>query len=358
MACLDNIIKLSRTECECFDNGKPLTYNEGQSEIYLDELEGLSLEGLQGTENCEKGTIWDMMDRARTNATLMFKNDLLACLESNYSDKRKNYKGLIGDTTFNSTLNFSQQKAGLKLLPYEIVGGYLTLNRIGLVFNAVGSLTIDIYSNEDYDTPIASYNVTTAANTVQYVELATPLKLPLWSEKVSQLEYYVVYETNPSVMPKNVKENCGCTKKSLVYYKNWVSVQGIRGSSSTQYNMFSSSNAKEMNGLILDVEFTCKKDRLICSDEYPLDFNNGRVNQIAYAVRFKAAAMLVQMILDSPAINRYTLLGREALYGKRNHYNAQYEKWVSYLCENTEITNQDCLICKPNPNFVRGTILV
>lgn len=358
MACLDNIIKLSRTNCECFDNGKPISYNEGLSEIYLDELEGLSLEGLQGTENCEKGTLWDMMDRARTNATLQFKNDLLACLESSFSDKKSNFTGLVGDTTFNSTLSFSKDMAGLKVRPYETVGGYLTINRIGLVFNAIGAITVDVYSNEDYNIPIATYNMTTAANVVQYVSLSTPLQLPLWSDKVSQLEYYFVYSVNQSVMPKNIKENCGCLKKSALKYQNWFTVSGIRGNSDTQFNMFGGVNAKEMNGLILDVALTCKKDRLICSDEYPLDFNNGRVNQMAYAVRFKAGAMLVQMILDSPAINRYTLLGREALYGKRNHYNAQYEKWVSYLCENTEITNQDCLICKPNPNFVKGTILV
>lgn len=354
MACLDNIIKLSRTTCECFS--PPVGYNEGQSEIYLDELEGMSLEGLQGTQNCDQGDIWDMMTRARTSATLQAKADLLACIGSNYKNKRSNFSGIIGDTAFNSTLSLSQNMAGVKLSPYQIVGGYMTLTRIGLMFHATGPLTVEVYSNEDFDNPIATYNVTTTANALQYVSLATPLKLPLWSERVSSLEYYVVYSIDGSVLPKNNKENCGCGKKSNVTYKSWTTITGIKGNSGTDFDKF--TTAKEMHGLVVDATFTCETERLICSDNMPLDFNDGRILQMGYAVRFKAGALLTQLILDSANINRFTLLGREALYGKRNHYNAQYEKWIAYLCENTEVENNDCLMCRPNPNFVRGTILV
>jgi hypothetical protein len=77
----------------------------------------------------------------------------------------------------------------------------------------------------------------------------------------------------------------------------------------------------------------------------------------AYAIRYKAGMMLVQLILDSSHINRYTIMGREALYGKRAHFEKKYQEYVAYLCENTEITNTDCLICKPNPNYAIGTIL-
>lgn len=355
MACLDKIIKLSRTTCECFN--APEGYDEGQSEIYLDELEGLSLSGLSGSENCEEGSIWDMMMKARQNATDMFVADLMACINNNYASKMTNFSGVVGDTVFNSTLAISQNTAGLRIRPYEIVGGYMTLKRIGLMFHATGPLTIKVYSNEDFENEIASYNVTTAANVVQFIDLAEPLKLPLWSEKVSQFEYYVVYSVDGSVLPKNNKENCGCNRSSNVGYKNWVSIQGIKGNTPTLFNMFNTTTGKEMNGLVLDLSFTCESNRLICSETFPLDFNDARVKQMGYAVRFKAGQLLIQKILDSPNINRYTLLGREALYGKRNSYEKKYNDWVAWICENTEVKNTDCLKCKPNPNFVRGTIL-
>ncbi len=141
MACLDNIIKLSRTECDCFGNNKPETYNEGLSEVYLDELEGLSLENISAAENCEEGGLWDMMARARENAIYQFNADLLACVEGNYKNKRSNFSGLIGDTAFNATSSISQDTAGLRIRPYEIVGGDMTLKSLRLMCNATGPLT-------------------------------------------------------------------------------------------------------------------------------------------------------------------------------------------------------------------------
>lgn len=355
MTCLDKVIKLSRTTCECFD--APTDYNEGQSEIYLDELEGISLEGLSGTENCEQGEIWAMMEKARTNAILQFKSDLLSCIGSNFKSRRADYKGFIGETNFNATLNLSESSAGVSLRPYEIVGGYFELKRIGLIFNATGPITVKVYSNEDFDNEIASYNMTTAANSLQFVTLADPLKLPLFSNKVSNLEYYIVYELDGSLMPKNNKSDCGCGKQnSSVSFKNWLTINGIKGNSPTLFRNYQTT--KELNGLVLDGVFTCDKTRLICSDEYPLDFESDeRAMDYAYAIRYKAGMMLVQLILDSSNINRYTIMGREALYGKRAHYEKKYQEYVAYLCENTEITNTDCLICRPNPNYAIGTIL-
>lgn len=356
MTCLENIIKLSRTECECFDEGKPTDYNEGKSEVYLDELQGLTLSGLQGSESCEAGGLWDMMARSRENAVLQFRSDLMAAIQMNYTSKRPNYSGTIGDLAFNSTLNLTEDKAGLVIRPYQIVGGYMTINRLALMFNVTAPITIKVYNNEDYTTEIASYNVNSAANTVQYVALSVPLKLPLWSTSVSTLEYYIVYDLTGAYLPKNNKLDCGCGKSVSVTWKNWISMHGIKGSSSSTFNTYATT--KELNGLAVDATFSCESGRLICSEEYPLDFsgNDGRAMQIAYAVRFKAGEMLVQKILDSDAINRYTLMNREALYGKRAHYQKKYEEWILYLVENTEILNTDCLICRPNPNFVKGTI--
>jgi hypothetical protein len=355
MTCLDNIIKLSRTTCECFD--APEGYNVGQSEIYLDELEGISLGGLSGTENCEQGDIWAMLDRARTNAILQFKSDLLSCIGSNFRPRRNDYKGLIGETNFNASLSILNTYAGVALRPYEIVGGYFELKRIGLMFNVTGPITVKVYSNES-TTEIASYSMTTAANALQYVTLEEPLKLPLFSNLVSNLEYFIVYELDGSFQPKNNKSDCGCGKQNTaVSFKNWLTIHGIKGDSVSSLSNFQTS--KELNGLVLDGVFTCDKTRLICSDEYPLDFENDeRAMDYAYAIRYKAGMLLVQLILDSSNINRYTIMGREALYGKRAHYEKKYQEYVAYLCENTEIVNTDCLVCRPNPNYQIGNILL
>lgn len=358
MECLDKIIKLSRTDCNCFDADKPLDYNEGKSDIYLHELEGLNLDVLNQSSNCESGNIWELMSRARENATKQFKADLLGCIGSNYTNKRQNYSGLVGSTAFNATINYVQNKAGIVLKPYNIVGGHMNIKRIGLMFNTTSPLTISVFSNEDMINPIAIYNVTSNANILEFVNLSTPLKLPLWPSTLNtNIEYYFVYDLMGSYLPKNNKNCGGCGQTDANRpYASWLNVKGIVGYNTTPYNQF--QNTAELNGLVIDAEFNCDSSRLICSEDQPLNFEgDGRAMQIAYAIRFKAGHLLLDSILSSPNINRYTMMDRESLYGKRNHYRAKYEEWIGWLCENTEVQNNDCLICRPNRNVIKGGIL-
>lgn len=357
MDCLTNVIKLSKTTCECFDDDKPEEFNEGLSDITLDQLEGFPfLSAIKASANCEAGGLWDMMAGARTEAEMQFKADLMACVQSNLTMRRNNFKGIIGDIAFNSTLSLTEDQAGIAFKPYPIDGGYYVVERIGLAFNTTQPITVKVYSSEDTTVEIASYDMATAANNLQWVALSPALKLPLWSTRTTQLEYYFVYELTGVYLPKNIRIDCGCGKTSDTSWKNWGSIKGIKGADATDYPNY--TGTKELNGLLLDVKFVCEATRLICSDEFPLDFeNDGRAMQMAYAIRFKAAEIVVQKVLDSDEINRYTLMKREALYGKREHFRKKYEDWVAYLCENTEVTNTDCLMCKTNNQVAKGTIL-
>jgi hypothetical protein len=355
-SCLDKVIKLSRTECECFDSNKPADYNEGQSEVYLDELEGLNLKTIGDVANCEEGNIWEIMERARTNATLAFKSDLLSCIEDNFVPTRPVYSGLIGQVTHNATLNITKAKAGYIIKPHRIVGGKLTIRRIGLIMNTSVAIQVQVYDNDQYsNSPIAQYTINSVANDVAYATLATPLSLPLWSQNVTDIRYYLVYSI-AGFQPRNNGPGCipcsGGTR--TVQYKDWMTVNGIIGDG-TDYPSFTETT--ELNGIVLDGQLECDGSRVICSDEYPLDFNTGKAMQMAYAIRFKAGALLIDEILSSPEINRYTMMDREALYGKRNHYRKQYEDWITYLCSNTPIINNDCWRCKPSDMFRRGTIM-
>lgn len=356
MDCLENIIKLSRTECPCVDEDKPETFNQGQSEVYLDELEGLNLSILSGAEGCGPGSIWDMMHRARINATLALKTDLLSVVENNFIPLRPNYSGVLGETTFTTSLNISNEKAGQLLKFPRILGGKMIISRIGLMMSTTTPIVISVFDNDEHTVvPIATFTIGSTANTLTYGNLETPLTLPLWSKNIHDLEYYVVY-TIGAFQPKNNKTQCvpcsGGVKN--VAWQNWLKVYGIAGDG-TEYSTFQTTD--ELNGLVLDVQLKCEGARVICSDEYPLDFDTAKAMQIAYAIRFKAGAILLDEILSSPNINRYTMMDTEKLYGKRNQYRATYEKWVTYLADNTPIINNDCWICKPNSLMSRGTIL-
>lgn len=357
MDCLEKVIPLSRTECSCSEDNRPTDYNEGLSEFYLDELEGLNLEIIKGAEDCETGNLWELMDRSRENATKSFISDLLSCMQTNLQPKRPNYKGILGQQVFNSTLSFTETVAGQVVRFPRIVGGKIKINKIGLILNSSVSVQVRVYNNDENTTnPIGTYTISATANAVSNATLATPLELPLWSNNVQTLEYYFVY-TVSGFMPKN--NSLGClpcgTREKNPQYANWVQVYGIRGNT-TDYASFVQTD--ELNGIVLTAEMFCDSNRLICSDEYPLNFKtDGYAMKIAETIRYKAGALLIDYILSSPQINRYTMMDRESLYGKRNYFRKKAEDQTAWLCSNTPYINNDCFICKKQSFVTKGAIL-
>ena len=351
--CLTNIIKLSRTECECFDDDKPTGYNTGQSEIYLDELDGLNLKMLGGAADCEQGGVWDLMAWARDEAPKIFKADLLGCIGTNYTPRRPVYSGLLGQNSFTASLALSNSKVGAKVHFPQIQGGTMKVKRIGLAMNTSLPVTVLIYNNDaNKTTPIVSYVINEVANTLVYATLSPSLTLPMWSNNVSRLEYYFVYD-RVGFQPKDIKTDCGCGG-TPPGWKPWVTLNGIQGTG-TNYSQFITT--KYTNGIVLDVDFRCQTSELICSDTHPLDFeNDGWDMQIGYAIRWKAGELLLQKMLDSPELNRYTMMEREKTYGMRNHARKMYNDFIQYLCDNKEVST-GCLMCKPNPNFHMGNTI-
>lgn len=352
--CLTNLFKLSRTTCECFDTDKPTDYNEGQFDIYLDELEGFDINMMAAVSDCSSGSLWEILAWARDEAAKQFKADLLACINQNYVSRRPIYSGLIGQIGFTGNLSLSGTKAGLKYSFPQIKGGKMTVKRIATAFTTTGTVDVDVYDNAmNQTTPLASYTLNTTANTVEFSTLATPLELPMHSNLIHHLEYYFVYTMGGKVA-KNVQADCGCGGTPPPW-KVWMSVSAINGSD-TNYAQWSSVK-KYANGLLLDVDLRCQATDLICSDERPLDIDNsGYDMQVVYANRWLAGALAFQKILDSPDCNRYTMMDRERIYGMRNHARKMYNDFIVYLCDNKEVAT-GCLQCKQNPNFSMGNIL-
>lgn len=356
MDCLEKVIPLSRTECECSEDNRPTDYNEGLSDFYLDELEGFNLDIIKSIADCEKGNLWELMTKARENGIKSFVSDLLSCMQTNLQPARPNYEGILGQQVFNSTLSISESVAGQVVKGPRIVGGKLKIKKIGMILNTSTSVQVSVYNNDDYTTsPIAVYTINAVANTVSNATLATPLELPLWSNNVNNLEYYFVY-TVSGFQPKNNSHGCvPCgTGEKNPRWKNWVNVNGIRGNG-TDYSSFATYN--ELHGMILTAEIFCDANRFICSSEYPLNFRtDGYAMKMAETIRYRAGALLIDDILSSHEVNRYTMMDRESLYGKRNYFRKKAEEGVAWLCANTPYINNDCFVCK-KPNLVtKGTI--
>src|SRR5689334_6951124 len=94
--CLQHVIGLSQTSCNCYDSGKPVDFNTSDSGIYLDEIEGFPIDTVKFVGDCATGDLWDLMTQARTEAILQSRVDLLNYIGTLTKRKRHPFKGLIG----------------------------------------------------------------------------------------------------------------------------------------------------------------------------------------------------------------------------------------------------------------------
>ena len=95
--CFENIIGLSRTDCECVED-RPVSAGTSASGLYLDELEGLSIRLADTKRDCGESSLWTMMARARENAVKDMVSDILACLNREAAIRRRSGSAIVGDT--------------------------------------------------------------------------------------------------------------------------------------------------------------------------------------------------------------------------------------------------------------------
>jgi len=346
LVCLDEIIGLSRNECACYQPTPP-GYNTSLSNLFLDELEGIELRTIKADVECGEGDVWNKMSKSVGNAKTSFRADLMAEIGLVSKQKRKLFNGLVGQRTFNGERINGTTYNGLIIRCGDIKGGEFTLKGINTLMNANASFDIEVWNNIQ-DTPLVTIPVTSLQNQLT-PNVLTPdplLTFPLWvSECIDPdfgLEYYIVY--NPvGFEPKNNKVDCGCARKNE--WEHWAYVEGVNGNDILDRERWPRYNYA--NGLVLDLQFTCNTSQIICGGENePLDFeNDAQAMVMAYAIRYKAGEILIEDILASGNINRYTMLAKERLWGKRNHYVKEYATRITYLATRLDVASNDCLMC-------------
>lgn len=366
--CLDDIIGLSETTCDCFETGKPADFNTSKSNLFLDQLEGLNLNLAKSIEDCEEGSLWDLLAKARRNAIKAFKADVLGQLLTNYKQKREPFHGVIGSQKFTKNLSLTTSYAASRVYCANIIGGIMSIKRIGLVFSSDQNFNIDVYDNLS-DSPIATYAVHANANTLTWFDLPSALNLPMNSDADSENpQYYFIYSPSASFQPKDNKAGCGCGGAYRYYFNTthpsfrsyekdrwseYIMLAGATGNDISDRENWATT--EQLNGLILDVDFKCKVQDLICNEN--LDFeSNGLALAMANAIRYKAGALLIDSILASSQINIYTMTDRERLMGKKNSYTKEYQDRISWLGDQINIKANDCLACKDFDDVIKTGI--
>lgn len=366
LECFNEIIGLSQTECECLtdllpDDSTEPTYNVSRSGIYLDKLEGFNINIAGGADDCAKGNIWERMADAVETAKADFTRNMLGCVAQNYQPRLKNFSWQLGQSTFSGSLNsIVGSHVGMRISPLQLKGGFIYIKRIGVLINQSAPVTLQVWSDLNGGTMLfenSSTPLNAVANTLTWASLSDPLELPMWDSSGHLIRYYVFILMNGTFKPKSNKKDCGCNGSRRPYDK-WLDIIGVSGSDTSNLLGFK-TDGTYLNGITLDVDVKCKSTEVICSSEFPLDFEqDGNAMNLAVAIQLKAGAILYKEIYNSDNINRFTMMSREQIKENYEAWDSQYQAAIIKLCEDINIEANDCMICKiTKTSLIKNTIL-
>lgn len=343
MECFDKIIGLSRTECECLKAGIKSEDRESESGIFLDEVEGgLKISAIKKID-CQDFV--DKARQARKRAIDMFIEQMIGLYSSPpYTRRFNRFNSRIGKINTLRPLNLPQF-AGLRLRTNLIRGAHLTINKIGLLISQEADVTVMVYKGYRNDKDSLEHvktiqNLPTLTNLPSINVLDTPLVLPLFDDQLRPIDYYFVYDTALYGQPRDNHASCSCGGQESVL-KTYLDPKGV---SSSTIDGLTGSGTMYANGIFLDGKIECGIKEMLCRLK-----EVDESNTIAHAIAYKAQEFLIEDILGTGEINRFSMLAKEHLWGKRNHFRKEFDDRVTWLSQIITIDKiSDCFACNDN----------
>lgn len=367
LTCLENIIGVTNSTCDCIVNG--LTDEEKTalavttSGLLLDNLEGgVHMKALSRIDSCK--TFKEMATSAIADAVKRLEDDLIVALNNKYSKSKKTYKGTIGRMSYSKSLAVSRKYQGIRIKPVEYSDGVITLNKITAIINKTATFHVQIYrvitgavmGELVEGQPGGGYEMVCTANNYFSLTLSTALKLPLVVDG-NAVEYWFVYDRTEDVeagdfQPKDTKLACAtCEQSSTNALNDFLTAWGVEFNSLT--GLTDKIEDSFSHGLILDLSVKCENEALFCR-EYAA--NDAIAVTMAYSTWYKAGELLIERVMATPDINRYTTMNKEYLWGKRNHFRKEYETRIMYMAQVIDVSDSNCYVCREvvNQPFMAG----
>jgi len=357
--CYENIIGFTDRDCECQTTGRPDDYSESKSGLQLDEL--ASIDGLLGVAMCDQ-TMWGILTASRNNAIKRVVADSNALLGKKYRLNRKPSLGqVIGQVKKKQDYTPTKSYAVVRVACDQIRGGVMRLTALGGLFNASGSVEVNIYTNVNPYTPIETITLNITTPNI-YATEDVSLELPMFSKYADILEYYFVYEFDSNMKPKATTADCGCGAKAPAFnydsptfrnrnhsakieWANFVMVGGLEIDNLTELEELPAKQSSDMFGLAIEADFICLVNEVICKDT--LDFKgNPLALSLAFTVLYATAINVGEKILKSSLLNREGMLNHEAWEDSITQWVSKYNEHINYIVSHADYTANDCLGCK------------
>lgn len=360
--CLSGVIGLANCACPCFEDTAPDDYNESESGLYITDLVPMEMVG--DSDKCsDPSNPWNMVERARERGKNLVMKDVRAGIMKRNQPTRKPFSGMIGERSSRGVRSLSGTYAGIRIWSPNNRGGKMHITRIGGVFDAVGSISVQIYDRFNQTHGTAVVLTTTAGG---YVSTACDITLDLWEDGAENAQYWAVYTVNQGNLPRETRvfcPTCGratpptfSTMSPYTYpnspnllrgWECWAMVGGWQGDSISEFDIEAETEGADnyTNGLTITAEFVCDAISSLCLGG--LDYSDPVALSFAHAYRYAAAIELAQMLIRSPDAMRSAAVAKEVLAVDIRDWWADYQKNVDFVAFNAPVGNSDCIFCKP-----------
>lgn len=360
MKCLSEIIGIINTECGCVTGAltpeelEPL--KRSTSGLYLEDLEGgLNMRGVSVLDSCKNFAQMSLF--ARDGAVKRLEADVLTALSLKYKTGKGAFIGNIGRPSYATTLQTNKRFQYLRMRPAQQSDAVMKVTGLRVIVDRAATLNVRILSvpeGGNQGTEVFAGSAEAQANTYATIPVPTetPLMLPL-SVQGQPMEYYVIWDKVAAggANPKDLKLDCNCGFKNNPIAE-YMKLEG----GEVEDDQMLSTGSKDVysHGIVLDVDVRCVPGNLICR-EY--DRENAIAVTMAYATMYKAGELLIESVMSSNEINRYTMMNREYLWGKRNHFRKEYETRIQYLASTIDVSSSDCYICREDRMYMSGILV-
>lgn len=361
--CLLNLVGVTDSESIPFYDDLDAQQQEdialSTSGHFLDTLTGgIDLMGVDDAEYMK--AVLDMGLKACKEASKVLNDELLLAINNRFHPSRTKFNGFIGRRSISATSTSSGNLQGHRYrIPFPIAG-LITVSSVGVCVNGVGTFNVYIGRCDAKDPAIVetlfTFPVTTVANSWTNVDMASAtngVKLPMEIDGVPQ-EYFFYWNRNEAggLLPKNNDLKCGtCSGKAqseaLAQYMQY------NGVSFSDPNNLNAVKADKMgHGLSVMAAVSCDHATVVCREYNKKDAVKLMMQK---AAQYKAGELWIEYILKSAWVNRDGLQSREYMWGKRNHFRAEFEQRITAIANTMELGETNCYICK-NDTMMKGTI--
>lgn len=320
--CFENVIGLSRTDCECFGT-PPEGFDESASGLFLDQVTGLNLKKVFAAAECSDSG-WDILTKARENGLARMKSEVVRAVQSVTKQKRPTGRSVIGKEKGTKTVKLDRAYHGLDVKFANHVGGRAIIRRIGGAFKFSGSVDVTVYDlNGDV---VATRTIGAVANKHNWTTIES-IEVDLSEfEPENQRLWFLFQPTSGQTAMDWKVASCGCSGKPKwsvdhPYYESsvvndgqnwtaWAMAGGTYGADLDDRENWTHTN--ETQGLSLDIDFQCDANTVVCYGEP--DYERDQVQfSFAVGVQLFAALDVIAYVTNSTRVVREAIAGGDEL---------------------------------------------